>query len=111
MRQEKTLKICANHYVIEPMALKPHAGSERAFVWRAPQDFADGEPKDETLAIRLSSAEDAKEFNEAFIKAVNTNTALANGGTPEPVEAAEEKKDDAPEDKEEAKAEEEKKDE
>lgn len=39
------------------MKLKPHAASERAFVWTTLADFADEEPKQELLAIRLKDAQ------------------------------------------------------
>ncbi|XP_043925719.1 ran-specific GTPase-activating protein [Protopterus annectens] len=57
MRRDKTLKICANHYITPLMELKPNAGSDRAWVWNAPADFADEEPKPELLAIRFLNAE------------------------------------------------------
>ncbi|PIK45658.1 putative ran-specific GTPase-activating protein isoform X2 [Apostichopus japonicus] len=66
MRRDKTLKICANHYVLKDMTLKPNCGSNKAWVWNTPADFADEEPKAETLAIRFGNADHAKEFKEAF---------------------------------------------
>ena len=39
------------------MKLKPHAASDRAFVWTTLADFADEEAKQELLAIRLKNAE------------------------------------------------------
>ena len=39
------------------MKLQPNCGSERAWVWSTPADFADEEPKPETLAIRFANAE------------------------------------------------------
>lgn len=38
------------------MELRPNCGSDRAWVWTAP-DFADEEIKTETLAIRFANAE------------------------------------------------------
>lgn len=66
MRRDKTFKICANHYVSAQMTLKPNCGSDKAFVWNTPADFADEEPKPETLAIRFGNAENAKKFKEKF---------------------------------------------
>ncbi|XP_033102186.1 ran-specific GTPase-activating protein-like [Anneissia japonica] len=48
------------------MELKANCDSDRAFVWNTPADFADEEPKAETLAIRFANAENAKKFKTAF---------------------------------------------
>ncbi|CAI9567853.1 unnamed protein product, partial [Staurois parvus] len=53
MRRDKTLKICANHYITPAMELKPNAGSDRAWVWNTYADYADESPKPELLAIRF----------------------------------------------------------
>lgn len=66
MRRDKTLKICANHYIQPEMQLKPNVGSDRAWVWTSTADFADGEPKPELLAIRFANAENAQKFKEKF---------------------------------------------
>ena len=39
------------------MELKPNCGSDRAWVWSTPADFADEESKPELLAIRFANAE------------------------------------------------------
>lgn len=69
MRRDKTFKICANHYVHYGMELKPSCGSDRAWVWSTPADFADEEPKPELLALRLANAENAQKFKEKFEEA------------------------------------------
>lgn len=66
MRRDKTLKICANHYILPAMELKPNCGSDRAWVWSTPSDFADEESKPELLAIRFANAENAQKFKEKF---------------------------------------------
>jgi len=66
MRREKTLKVCANHNILPWMDMKPNCGSEKAWVWKTQADFADEEPKQETLAIRFGNVENAKKFYEAF---------------------------------------------
>uniref|UniRef100_T1IXD8 RanBD1 domain-containing protein n=1 Tax=Strigamia maritima TaxID=126957 RepID=T1IXD8_STRMM len=48
------------------MELKPNCGSDRAWVWSVPADYADEEPKQELLAIRFANAENAKKFKEQF---------------------------------------------
>ena len=40
MRREKTLRICANHFVRPWMILKPMKGSDRAYIWQVHADFA-----------------------------------------------------------------------
>ncbi|XP_059097062.1 ran-specific GTPase-activating protein-like [Tigriopus californicus] len=74
MRRDKTLKLCANHIIQSWMVLKPNCGSDRAFVWSAPADFADGEAKQELLAIRFANAENAKKFKIKFEAAVKEVT-------------------------------------
>ncbi|KAK6162008.1 hypothetical protein DH2020_001849 [Rehmannia glutinosa] len=56
MRQNKTLKICANHLVIPTMTVQEHHGNDKSCVWHA-ADFADGELKEETFCIRFPSVE------------------------------------------------------
>jgi len=66
MRREKTLKVCANHSILPWMDLKPNCGSQKAWVWKTQADYADEEPKQETLAIRFGNVENAKKFFDAF---------------------------------------------
>ncbi|XP_062508100.1 ran-specific GTPase-activating protein-like [Corticium candelabrum] len=66
MRREKTLKICANHYLTKQMQLKPNIGSDRAWVWHVLADFADEVPKQELLAIRFKDSENAQKFKAKF---------------------------------------------
>ncbi|KAL6049052.1 Ran-specific GTPase-activating protein [Balamuthia mandrillaris] len=65
MRRDKTLKICANHYLSPAMKLGENVGSDRSWVWTA-VDFADQEPKEEVLAIRFANTEHAQSFKEKF---------------------------------------------
>ncbi|KAK3576139.1 hypothetical protein CHS0354_043106 [Potamilus streckersoni] len=66
MRRDKTLKICANHYVTPQMELLPNCGSDRTWVWNTLADFADEEARPELLAIRFINAENAQKFKKAF---------------------------------------------
>ncbi|VDM31857.1 unnamed protein product [Hydatigera taeniaeformis] len=76
MRRDKTLKactffirdsyICANHYILSCMELQPVTGSNRGFIWKAPNDFADKEIKAEILGVRFANAEIALEFKKVF---------------------------------------------
>lgn len=76
MRRDKTLKVCANHYVVPEMKLSPNVGSDRSWVWNAAADVSEGEPEPQTLAIRFANPENANLFKEAFIKAQQDNEAL-----------------------------------
>lgn len=69
MRRDKTLKICANHFITPWMELKPNCGSDRAWVWSVLADFADEQLKPELLAIRFANAENATLWKETFEKA------------------------------------------
>jgi len=77
MRREQTYKICANHAITPEMNLLPMAGSEKAFVWFTAADFADEEPKHETLAARFGSKEGADAFKAAFEETVKKSVAGA----------------------------------
>lgn len=57
MRRDKTLKVCANHYVVPDMKLSPNVGSDRSWVWNASADVSEGEPEAQTLAIRFGNSE------------------------------------------------------
>jgi len=74
MRREKTMKVCANHSILAWMDLKPKCGSQKAWVWKTQADFADAlceedRPKQETLAIRFGTIDNAKAFEAAFLEA------------------------------------------
>ena len=66
MRRDKTLKICANHYLTPDMRLTPNVGSDRSWVWNVNADVSDGEATAETLAIRFANAENAGQFKTKF---------------------------------------------
>ncbi|KAK2790493.1 hypothetical protein FQN53_009517, partial [Emmonsiellopsis sp. PD_33] len=68
MRRDKTLKVCANHYIVPDMKLSPNVGSDRSWVWNAAADVSEGEPEAQTLAIRFGNSENANLFKEAFPK-------------------------------------------
>lgn len=66
------------------MVLSPNVGSDRSWVWNCVADIADGEPKQETLAIRFANSEsitlflilDAGKFKEQFEKCLADNNAI-----------------------------------
>lgn len=76
MRRDKTLKVCCNHYLSPHMELKPNCGSDRAWVWSTPCDYADEEPKAELLAIRFANAENAQKFKSNFEESRAINAKL-----------------------------------
>ncbi|KAK4456322.1 RanBP1 domain-containing protein [Podospora aff. communis PSN243] len=73
MRRDKTLKVCANHYIVPEMKLSPNVGSDRSWVWNAAADVSEGEPEAVTLAIRFANSDNANQFKDAFIKAQKEN--------------------------------------
>ncbi|KAJ5279459.1 hypothetical protein N7478_004831 [Penicillium angulare] len=73
MRRDKTLKVCANHYIVPDMKLSPNVGSDRSWVWNAAADVSEGEPEAQTLAIRFANSENANLFKDAFEKAQQEN--------------------------------------
>ncbi|CCC08332.1 hypothetical protein SMACR_01879 [Sordaria macrospora] len=97
MRRDKTLKVCANHYIVPEMKLSPNVGSDRSWVWNAAADVSEGEPEAVTLAIRFANSDNANAFKDAFIKAQKENEALFKAAE----EAAEKKEaeEDAAEEK------------
>lgn len=80
MRRDKTLKVCANHYLVPDMKLSPNVGSDRSWVWNAAADVSEGEPEAQTLAIRFANSENANLFKDAFEKAQEENEKLFGAG-------------------------------
>jgi Ran-binding protein 1 len=65
MRQEKTMKVIANHALDPRIKLEPNVGSDRSWVWSA-FDFAEGDLVETVFALRFSDSDTAKEFKEKF---------------------------------------------
>ncbi|KAJ3345631.1 Ran GTPase-binding protein yrb1 [Entophlyctis luteolus] len=78
MRRDKTHKICANHYITQDMKLTANVGSDRSWVYQVLADFAEGEARPETLAIRFGNSENAEKFKQEFIKCQELNRTLEN---------------------------------
>ncbi|KAH0793379.1 E3 SUMO-protein ligase RanBP2 [Histomonas meleagridis] len=87
MRRNQTFRVCANHYILPQMELKPHAGSERALIWTA-TDFADGTESHDVLSVRFKTAEITQEFKKQFEEAQKINKEQIDK-----MEKAEEKKE------------------
>jgi len=81
MRRDKTLKVCANHYIVPEMKLSPNVGSDRSWVYNSSADISEGAPEAATLAIRFANSDNANLFKEAFLKAQQENQDLLNKTT------------------------------
>jgi hypothetical protein len=89
MRQNQTLKICANHLLDPTTTLVPQAGSDgKAFTFTA-ADFADGSIKKDLFALRFSSQELAQTFKQAYDtnKSANSKILKTVGSVAAKVEA------------------------
>jgi Ran-binding protein 1 len=84
MRQEKTLTIMANHFILDGgyCDLKQMATSDKAFTWLA-LDCSDGTPENSKLALRFATAEMANQFKKAFDDARVFNQLVKAGKTKE----------------------------
>jgi Ran-binding protein 1 len=79
MRQEKTLKIIANHQIDPRIELTPNIGNDRSWVWQA-YDFADGVELVETMfAIRFKDSDIAQAFQTEFVKNQEENRKVYEG--------------------------------
>lgn len=68
MRQEKTMKILANHILDPRITLEANAGSDRSWVWSA-YDFSEGDLVETVFAARFADSDIANEFKKKFIEA------------------------------------------
>jgi Ran-binding protein 1 len=75
MRQDKTLKIRANHVVMPGTKVQEHTGSEKAMVFSC-VDFADEVQRPELFCIRFASAERALDFQKAYEEAAAANESV-----------------------------------
>ncbi|WFD26885.1 Ran GTPase binding protein Sbp1 [Malassezia nana] len=78
MRRDKTLKVCANHFLSSDIKLQPNVGSDRSWVYNVTADISDGEPVAETLAIRFANSENAELFKKEFEAAQEANKQAAS---------------------------------
>ncbi|KAL7537087.1 hypothetical protein ACHAWF_005655 [Thalassiosira exigua] len=65
MRQEKTMKVIANHALDPRIKLEPNAGSDRSWVWSC-YDFAEGELEEKVFALRFANSDVANEFKAKY---------------------------------------------
>ena len=78
MRQEKTMKVIANHAIDPRIKLEANAGSDRSWVWSA-FDFAEGELVETVFALRFGDTEIANKFKEEFEKGQKEMESLLAG--------------------------------
>ena len=97
MRREKTMKICANFFLVDTIELKENAGSDRSWVWQC-NDFSEEKVEVSVLAIRFANSENATKFKEEFDAGKKLH-ATATGGSSKGTPAKEEKKEEKEEKK------------
>jgi Ran-binding protein 1 len=78
MRQEKTMKVIANHAIDPRITLEPNVGSDRSWVWSA-FDFAEGELVETVFAVRFVDSDVAKEFKDKFLECQKEMEAMLDG--------------------------------
>ena len=79
MRREKTMKICANFFLLPDIDLKENAGSDRSWVWKC-MDFSEEKQEVSVLAIRFANSENAQKFKEVFEAGKEGNKSLSFEG-------------------------------
>eukprot|EP01056_Protomagalhaensia_sp_Gyna25_P003257 Protomagalhaensia_sp_Gyna_25__3256@NODE_295_length_4022_cov_94_985438_g228_i0_p2_GENE_NODE_295_length_4022_cov_94_985438_g228_i0NODE_295_length_4022_cov_94_985438_g228_i0_p2_ORF_typecomplete_len198_score55_69Ran_BP1/PF00638_18/6_1e03Ran_BP1/PF00638_18/2_4e36WH1/PF00568_23/0_072_NODE_295_length_4022_cov_94_985438_g228_i016282221 len=82
LRQEKTGKIVANHYIVpkdDQCKLKPNAGSDKCYVWSV-LDSAEEPPRVEQFALMFKNAEIATKFVREFETVGAENLKLLQAG-------------------------------
>jgi len=88
MRRDKTLKVCANHFISGDMRLQANIGSDRSWVWKVAADYAEQPATSETLAIRFANSDNAALFKLEFEAAQRINVKLSDGLSPAEAVAA-----------------------
>ena len=78
MRQEKTMKVIANHALDPRIVLNPNVGSDRSWVWSA-FDFSQGELVETVFAMRFADSDIANAFKEKFEECQKEMAALLAG--------------------------------
>jgi hypothetical protein len=78
MRRAQTFRVCANHFILPEMTLRPNG--EKALIWHA-ADFAEEKEIHETLCVKFKGPDVVQLFKTAFETARVQNKALgATGG-------------------------------
>eukprot|EP01088_Endostelium_zonatum_P009203 TRINITY_DN22406_c0_g1_i1.p1 TRINITY_DN22406_c0_g1~~TRINITY_DN22406_c0_g1_i1.p1 ORF type:complete len:186 (+),score=63.39 TRINITY_DN22406_c0_g1_i1:88-645(+) len=87
MRRDKTLKICANHFILPSIKIEVNSGSDRAWMYTTPADFSEGSANTEILAFKFSNPENAQEFKAKFLDSQEKMKALTTSDKDTPKEA------------------------
>jgi Ran-binding protein 1 len=74
MRQEKTMKVIANHVIDPRIKLEPNVSSDRSWVWSC-FDFAEGELLETVFALKMKDTDVAAEFKQHFEACQQINAA------------------------------------
>ncbi|RUS33457.1 RanBP1 domain-containing protein [Jimgerdemannia flammicorona] len=82
------------HTVTPDMILSPNVGSDRSWVWSVTADVSDGQPEQQTLAIRFANTDNAQQFKEKFEEVQKMNIALSGDAPPPSQKEAESGDDD-----------------
>ncbi len=70
VRQDKTNVVRANHRLVAGMRLVATVGSDKAWIWCAPADVANGEAKRRILGATFDTPALPRQFKAAFDEAV-----------------------------------------
>lgn len=76
LRQEKTLKVVANHYVHavnKLCTLSPNVSSDKIWVWSSPDSADNDHGKVELFGLKFGQLQQAKIFKEKFEEAAKLN--------------------------------------
>jgi Ran-binding protein 1 len=79
MRQEKTMKVIANHIISPTLELTPHESSETSWIWAA-MDYADGSMEEKVFCVRVKDVEKAARFKAMMDMAKEHMKVLKEGG-------------------------------
>lgn len=77
MRRNRTLKICANFYIVPGITLSDKPGSDTTLMWTC-YDFADEEQKMEMFAMRFPTKEEKDSFRSTFEQSVEDMAKIVN---------------------------------
>ncbi|KAL0267090.1 UNVERIFIED_CONTAM: hypothetical protein PYX00_009451 [Menopon gallinae] len=69
MRRDKTLKLCANHFITPQMDLKPSTSCDRAWLYFVKADYIDESVKSHLLAVKFANIENAQKWKDAWDEA------------------------------------------
>lgn len=77
MRQEKTMKVCSNHYISPSTEITVHQDTDKACVFTT-NDYATGEVVEQTYTMRFKTADVTERFMKAYKDAQASNKELVS---------------------------------